>query len=147
MAAGDPPINWPFWPGDYEFVPKRKTFEPPEPVRRVLDELANQPRCVPGRKDDGVTGNGPLKPRWSLIPWGPLREILKVLEHGAKKYDDWNWTKVENGEERYREALLRHMIDYAEGIERDHDSGLLTLAHIGCNALFLIWFKLQGEQK
>lgn len=76
---------------------------------------------------------------WTLMPWEQLEEVVKVLEDGAKKYDRNNWKLVEP--ERYRKALLRHAVTYAEGGKVDKESGLLTLAHLICNALFLLYFE------
>lgn len=90
-----------------------------------------------GRKHDAG------KIRWSLLPWGALEEVVKVLEHGAQKYSPGNWVKVEP--ERYEEALLRHVVARQKGEKNDPDSKLSHLAHIVCDALFLIWFELRGK--
>jgi hypothetical protein len=78
-----------------------------------------------------------------------MEQIVQVLEHGAKKYDIDNWKMVEgasgfNG--RYANALLRHVIAYCSGEEKDPESGLSHLAHAGCNCLFLLWFDMQSKQ-
>lgn len=88
------------------------------------------------------------KKDWTLIPWGPLEDVLEVLTHGAKKYKPYNWQKVgleEGGKARYTKALLRHVIDYSQGHEVDDDSGLPTLGHVVCCCLFLLW--LEGQNK
>ena len=80
------------------------------------------------------------KTRPSLLPWSALQPVIDVLEFGAKKYSAGGWKKV--SPERYREALLRHAMAYAEDPEgADADSGLPHLAHLACNALFLLWFR------
>jgi hypothetical protein len=87
-------------------------------------------------KKDG----GKLRP--SLLPWSAVNAILDVLEFGAKKYAPHSWAKVEP--DRYVEALLRHAIEFGErhrteGILcKDAESGLPTLAHLACNAVFLL---------
>lgn len=89
-----------------------------------------------GRKDDKG------KIRYSLMVEGmpkALAKIVEVLEHGAKKYDVHNWQQVDNGIERYKEAFYRHVMNIDGGLfSKDKDSGLLHLAHIACNALFLM---------
>ncbi len=89
-----------------------------------------------GRKDDKG------KMRYSLMVEGMpkgIAKIVEVLEHGAIKYDIHNWQKVENGLERYKEAFYRHVMNMDGGLfSKDKDSGLLHLAHIACNALFLL---------
>ena len=86
-----------------------------------------------GRKDD----NGKLQ--WSLVPWDAMAEVVKVLMYGANKYGAQNWKQVPNGLSRYGDALLRHVIAYTQGNEKDLESGLPELAHIATNALFLLW--------
>ena len=81
------------------------------------------------------------KPRWSLIPWKPMREIVNVLTFGSLKYDDNNWMKVEPS--RYKDALLRHITSWLEGESNDPESGYHHLAHAGCCLLFLLWFELK----
>ena len=82
------------------------------------------------------------KPRPSLLPVKGLEAVLPVLEHGAAKYGDRNWTLVEK--ERYVEALGRHFLQWLHGVQAgdilvtDDDSGLSHLSHLAVNALFLL---------
>lgn len=78
------------------------------------------------------------KPRMSLIPPNALTEIAKVMTFGADKYGANSWRKVENAQERYLDALLRHAIAYVAGERVDPESGLPTMAHLMCDAAFLI---------
>jgi hypothetical protein len=89
--------------------------------------------------------NGDEKIKWMLVPWLALKEITKVLMAGAVKYLPDNWKKVPDSINRYKEALLRHVIADAEGELVDKDYGLLHLAHAGCCILFLIWFYIQEK--
>lgn len=88
----------------------------------------------PARKDDEG------KPRWSLLPWRALAKVVEVLEYGAGKYRAHAWVEVESAEDRYKEALLRHVAAFASGELIDPESGKSHLAHIACNALFLLHF-------
>lgn len=82
------------------------------------------------------------KRQWDLLPWKELEEVVKVLEHGAKKYSPDNWKYVKPVS-RYTEALLRHVIAYAQDEKIDPvdkgGSGLSHLAHAICCCLFLMW--------
>lgn len=78
------------------------------------------------------------KLQWSLLPFGPLSDVVKVLMFGAKKYAPDNWKKVEPPS-RYGDAAMRHLIAYLEGEKIDPESGLPHLAHLVCCALFLLW--------
>jgi len=96
------------------------------------------------------------KPRMSLLPFDALMEVAKVLEFGAQKYSPDNWKKVPNGFERYSDALLRHyaesqnleidQTEWSEEDDLDEESGLLSLAHLACNALFILHFKLKERE-
>lgn len=101
-------------------------------ARNRWEEAEAAPDDPEGRKDDS------RKLRYSLIPWRALRPVVQVLAAGAAHYGDDNWRRVRPFEARYREALLRHVAAYAEGERVDADSGLPTLAHVVCNALFLL---------
>lgn len=75
----------------------------------------------------------------------PLLEVTKAWEYGASKYEKRNWRKVENGKDRYTNALLRHLLAEEERLV-DDESNLLHAAHVAWNALARLWFILQ-EQK
>jgi hypothetical protein len=101
---------------------------------------------------DGVKfDNG--KPRWGLLPYDQLEQVVDILTFGAKKYKDDNWKVVDAGKERYFDAMMRHIKEYRAAKERndttlkfDDESGKNHLAHVICNALFLMWFDDQEEQ-
>lgn len=82
------------------------------------------------------------KLKWSLLRVGctrALQGVIRVLMFGAKKYKAHSWKTVPNGEERYRDALDRHLseIDIHGPYSTDEESGELHWHHIACNALFL----------
>lgn len=81
------------------------------------------------------------KDRWSLVPMKELVQVAKVFTEGAKKYGDNNWQLVENGRQRYLDALMRHVAAYAKGEKiNEEDFGLEHMAHVAWNALALMWF-------
>ena len=83
------------------------------------------------------------KPRFSLLPLKPLMSVVEVLELGARKYAPDNWKKVENAQDRYFDALMRHMIAWKTGEKYDPETGLNHLAHAACSVLFMLWFDQQ----
>jgi len=92
-----------------------------------------------GAKHDGG------KLRFSLLTRGlalPLRAVAAVLTYGAAKYAANSWQNVPEARERYEDALDRHMNAWKAGESHDDESGLHHLAHIACNALFLLWFAI-----
>jgi hypothetical protein len=90
------------------------------------------------RKDD--------KTRWELMPLDCLEDIARVYTEGAKKYGDNNWQNLENGYERYKGALLRHLYA-AESETFDEETGCRHLAQAAWNAIALLWISkhLQGD--
>lgn len=84
------------------------------------------------------------KPRTDLLPPLALLEIAKVLGHGAKKYEDFNWTKTPSLR-RYYAAALRHLLDWATGNNIDEESGQPVLAHAACDILFLLELQLRDK--
>jgi hypothetical protein len=85
-----------------------------------------------GRKDD--TG----KLRWSLLPWRHVKTVVQVLEVGAAKYGENNWTKVKDRRRRYFDAAQRHLTAWWMGEPVDKEDGLSHLAHAVCCLLFLM---------
>ena len=81
----------------------------------------------------------------TLVPREIIRDIARVRMYGVEKYTDPdNWRKVEV--ERYRDALMRHMLDYLDDPDGvDAESGLSHLAHIACNVAFLCELKKEKE--
>jgi hypothetical protein len=66
-----------------------------------------------------------------------LSGVIKVLTFGAKKYAADSWKQVENGKDRYRDAMYRHLAAIESGEVLDPESGLPHWDHVACNVLFL----------
>lgn len=75
----------------------------------------------------------------------PLLSLCKVWEFGANKYSKSNWKLVDNGKDRYTNAMLRHLVQ-EDDKEEDDESGLLHASHIAFNALARLYFILQEKQ-
>lgn len=89
------------------------------------------------------------KTRWELMPLDCLEDIARVYTEGAKKYGDNNWQNLENGYERYKGALLRHLYA-AESETFDEETGCRHLAQVAWNAIALLWLSKHvqnGETK
>ena len=95
----------------------------------------------PGTKHDG--GKAP----WHLFPFSAAEEIVKVLDFGAKKYAPDNWNKVDQAEDRYFSAAIRHLGAWKEGEKNDPESGLSHLAHAGCCIVFLLWLEIRNDDE
>lgn len=94
-------------------------------------------------KNDRLDG----KLRWELLPLELIKPIVEVFTFGAKKYSPWSWNKLENGYERYKAALMRHMVAFEGGEFLDTESGLPHLAHVMWNALAMYYFGKRDYEK
>ena len=72
----------------------------------------------------------------------PLQELCKVWTFGANKYTKSNWKLLENGVDRYTNALVRHLIAEDDNLY-DYESKLLHAAHIAFNSLARLYFILK----
>lgn len=83
------------------------------------------------------------KPRFDLLPFDALEEIVKVLTFGADKYGARNW---EGGLSwgRVLGACSRHLAAWAMRRGADPETGLSHLAHAGGCILFLLAYELRG---
>jgi hypothetical protein len=55
--------------------------------------------------------------------------VAQVSEYGSRKYTWGGWQTVPDGEQRYLDAAMRHILAAASGEKVDPESGLLHLAH------------------
>lgn len=94
--------------------------------------IQEQPSRGSGLKFDGG------KPQMRLLPPFAMLEMAKVMTFGAEKYAADSWRDVENGKERYLDALGRHYNAWCRGELVDEETGLSHMAHIMCNAAFLL---------
>jgi hypothetical protein len=80
------------------------------------------------------------KPDYSLVPPNALNDVVKVLTHGAQKYDRNNWQYLENLDSRYFAASQRHMWALQRGETLDEETGIHHAAHAICCMMFLLEF-------
>ena len=83
---------------------------------------------------------------YGLIPPECTEELAKVLTYGAKKYAPNNWQLVQDYDNRYYSALMRHLETWRKGEKKDIESNLLHLSHAFCNVMFLLWKELSDER-
>jgi hypothetical protein len=73
-----------------------------------------------------------------------LRTVAEISAFGFRKYGTFDgWEKVEDAEERYEDALLRHLTAAAAGDLVDSESKRLHLAHAAWNALAILELALR----
>ena len=70
-----------------------------------------------------------------------IADMVAVLTSGAVKYSAHSWRNVPDAQERYRAAMLRHVLAFCSGEDTDTESGHPHLAHVAVNAAFLLEFR------
>lgn len=76
-----------------------------------------------------------------------LMAVGACIEYGTHKYPDpKNWQLVDNGIKRYRDAMVRHLLKYNAGIDKDEETGLPHLAHMCWNALVILELYMQEHK-
>lgn len=82
------------------------------------------------------------KVRLELVPASLMWAVGVIRTYGVQKYGDKeSWRQVEP--DRYKGALLRHLMAYLGGEEIDAESGYPHLWHAACNIAFLI--EMEGK--
>lgn len=79
------------------------------------------------------------KPRMELLPSDALTEWAKAMTFGAKKYGDHNWRQG-MAWTRVLGSIGRHLTAFMAGQDDDPESGASHMAHVMCNAAFLIHY-------
>jgi len=85
------------------------------------------------------------KLRWDLLPMDAVQEAVKIMTFGARKYSANNWQKLEDFDNRYYGALMRHLTAWRLGESRDPESGELHLSHALTDLIFLLWNELRKD--
>lgn len=75
-----------------------------------------------------------------------LWEVARVGTFGAAKYSMGGWQHVEDGENRYADAGMRHFLKKWMGEEYDSDSELLHLSQEAWNSLAKLELHLREKK-
>lgn len=148
-------LRWSLLPWDA--VRSLRGLEDTEDEADALDSLGesldttsgdySEANVLAGRSLDYLLPEGDIRPAWHTLedlPWDALRQVVQVLEYGAKKYEAHSWLKLQNGKARYLESAWRHWVALCRGETHDPESGLHHAAHLACNALFVKALDLRG---
>ena len=76
-----------------------------------------------------------------------ISAVAGISAFGASKYAWKGWEGVDDGYNRYSDALVRHLIYEGEGEVLDPDSGLLHAAHAAWNALARLELYLREQEE
>ncbi len=123
------------------------TLRRPEELRQVCKAIEADPHGLdphqPGVKLDAG------KNRLGLVMRGftrALYEVGRVGTYGAEKYTDNGWLEVENGEERYMDAVYRHLAE-DELNPFDTSAALFHLAQAAWNLLAVLELRLRALER
>lgn len=116
----------------------------------VLMEMGVSPANPQPAKNKAGLKYDEGKPRLGLVFNGfskALTEVGKVGTFGAEKYTPNGWVSVPNAQERYTDAMYRHLL--AEQTEElwDKESKLFHAAHAAWNALARLELLLRETEK
>lgn len=79
------------------------------------------------------------KPELHQIPRWVLWQVAKVCMYGALKYGKWNW-RLGMQWSQVLDSNQRHIDDWWEGQNLDHESKLHHLDHAICDLIILRWY-------
>lgn len=82
------------------------------------------------------------KLRWDLLPFDAMDEVVRVLTFGANKYADRNWEAGMRWGRPFG-AAQRHQSAYAQGEDRDEETGTFHIANAICELLFLLTYQIR----
>lgn len=90
--------------------------------------------------NEGLRYNQGKVPYHLLSPLA-LESLAQVLGKGAEKYAERNWERGLRWADCYG-SLQRHANKWMLGEQTDPETGLPHMAHVMCNAMFLLHFEL-----
>jgi Domain of unknown function (DUF5664) len=112
------------------------------------EEYTNDPQAKIGTgaiKYDG--GKAPVYR--GVVSYFPraVKAVAEVSGFGAAKYAWAGWEGVDDGFNRYSDAMVRHLFREGEGEVLDPDSGLLHAAHTAWGALARLELMLREQEE
>lgn len=113
-----------------EFDVTKSTYEESSPAYTTKDSGLREDFATGARRDVQLD-----KPRYDLIPVGPLRRLAELYARGAAKYGEHNYQKGIPYRRVYA-SLFRHLIQWASG-DRSEDH----LAAVAWNAFALMYYE------
>lgn len=94
---------------------------------------------------EGIKHDSGKEP-WHLLPYDAIREVVRVLAFGAKKYKERNW-EAGISYSRLYSAAIRHLTSFFQDREdTDQETGLSHLAHAICCIMFILALKIRNVE-
>lgn len=92
--------------------------------------------CTQATTDSKKYDQGKL--RWDLLPLNLIEKIVEIYTFGAEKYGPNTWQNLEDGYNRYKAAMFRHLMEFEKGNVIDDESGMEHLAHMVWNGIAML---------
>ena len=92
--------------------------------------------CTQATTDSKKYDQGKL--RWDLLPLNLIEKVVEIYTFGAEKYGPNTWQNLEDGYNRYKAAMFRHLMEFEKGNVIDDESGKEHLAHMVWNAIAML---------
>lgn len=93
--------------------------------------------CTQATTDSKKYDQGKL--RWDLLPLNLIEKIVEIYTFGAEKYGPNTWQNLEDGYNRYKAAMFRHLMEFEKGNVVDDESGREHLAHMVWNSIAMLY--------
>ena len=142
----------------YRYKTARKSMTYPKAVNRMYLDTGKEgderfvvaPLVAPlvASNGDETRGKDDFKDdklRWDLLPMQEIEDIVRVFHLGAKKYEPNGWKDIPNGFERYRAAMMRHLMCYMNGERYDKELNVSHLSQVCWNAIAMLWYDKHGK--
>lgn len=107
-----------------------------------MNNIEKEEDLEESRKDDRKDN----KLMWELLPLEDVEDIVAVYTAGAKKYGKNRWQHLPDGYQRYKAAMLRHLVEYEKGNWTDPETGCIHLAQVAWNAIAMLHIEKQKLQ-
>lgn len=85
------------------------------------------------------------KERVDLIEPDFMLDLGRVLAFGCIKYEENSWRTVENAEDRYYAAALRHLLAYRKGETMDSETKVSHLSNASACLMFLHYLEAHRD--
>lgn len=102
-------------------------------VQTSIPNAANDNDPAVSPADDGHNPKrrfGVTKPSMQFVPPAAMIEEAVVMALGASKYGPFNWNDIPVDASTYYSAIMRHMLSWFAGEDKDPESGASHLAHV-----------------
>ena len=81
----------------------------------------------------------------AMLPWAAIDEMSRVQAYGHAKYKDFNNYRKGMEVSRNLSCAIRHIRDYLNGHDADHESHLNPLGHAMCRIAFVLQNIAEGK--